>query len=149
MNTLKSVISLFKKPFSIVTNAIYINSLQKTAFEKGCMYAIDVQEKDEFAEFGGLNQSIVDKDFDKFFKRLPSTSVVKIQELNSEEKIKESFTIGYKASWFCPIIVNQVEGMSKFEYIERRGKYSFMRLLWKELRTIDKKGVPLVLEAYA
>jgi hypothetical protein len=143
MTILKKAIESFVQYFSIDFRSVHFDSIEKTAFEKGSLYAFEKQEKDEFADIHGLQKSFIEQDFNNFLSRLPNDVKIKI----SKEKLKESFTSGYSISWNCPIIVNRVRGFNKFEYMNYCGKKAFLNLLWSNSKMIENKGFPPVLES--
>lgn len=95
MTILKKAIESLVQYFSIDFRSVHFDSIEKTAFQKGSLYAFEKQEKDEFVEIYGLRKSFIEQDFNTFLSRLPNNVKIKI----SKEKLKESFTSGYSISW--------------------------------------------------
>ena len=150
MTILKKAIELIAECFAIDFRSVHFDSVKKTAFEKGSMYAIERQKKEEefeFADFSTLRKVHVEHDFNVFLKGLPSEIMKKINKSKSQDEIKKFFTSGYKTSWFCPLIVNRVEAVDKFQYLSTYGKQVFLNLLWTNSKVIEKRGMPLVLES--
>lgn len=143
MNRLKTLFSSIQKFCTIDFRGSNSKSIKRLAFEKGCMYAIEPQEKDEFAEFEGINKTYMLKSYEQFKSRLAPHIRAKV--IKSDEEIREFFVSGFNISWNCPLIANQVCCMSKFDFIDFYGKQNFLNLLWRNSKWMEKKGIPPVL----
>lgn len=140
------IFRMLNSPFYFLMRFFYTYKIKKMAFQKGCMYAIQHQIKDEWYDPDRIPSSIAQKNYSEFVSRLTTLTMVHIARYKLEDVLKPSFGDGYRYSWFFPTIVTKTRAMNRIEYLDIFGKKSYLKMVWSHYKK-DKNALPILVEA--